>query len=289
MTDLREQRFDLSYEDEPARVIRARVTRPAEVEAAPSVLLLHGFKGFMDWGFFPLLAQRLAEAGFAVVAFNASGSGVGPDLLNFTEEEAFARDTLTRQLEDIERVRAHVASGAVAGVDTRRSGLFGHSRGGGLGLVHAAEHGAYDAVVTWAAIDSVQRWDAATLAQWRDLGHLPVVNARTGQTLRMDLTALEDLEQNVARLDIEAACRRLGAPTLACHGDGDEAVSFTALGRIHAALPAGGSRALAISNAGHTFGARHPLEEVPEELEQVLDETTAWFRTHLLPAPDCLV
>lgn len=289
MTDLVEQRFDLAYEDEPARVIRGRVTRRAGAEEAPLVLVLHGFKGFMNWGFFPLLARRLAEAGLGVVAFNASGSGIGPDLLNFTEEEAFARDTLTRQLEDIERVRAHIASGAFAGIDSRHSGLFGHSRGGGLALVHAAEDGGYDAVVTWSAIDTVQRWDADTLEQWRELGHLPVVNARTGQTLRMDLAALEDLEQNAARLDIEAACRRLTAPTLACHGDVDEAVSIGALDRILAALPADTSQGLPISNTGHTFGARHPLEEVTKELEQVLGETEAWFRRHLLQAPDCLV
>ena len=42
----------------------------------PAVVLLHGFKGFRSWGFFPTLADRLARAGFTAVSYSASGSGV---------------------------------------------------------------------------------------------------------------------------------------------------------------------------------------------------------------------
>ena len=42
----------------------------------PAVLVLHGFKGFKDWGMFPPLAERLALAGFSAVSPNFSGSGV---------------------------------------------------------------------------------------------------------------------------------------------------------------------------------------------------------------------
>src|SRR5688500_243192 len=42
----------------------------------PAVVVMHGFKGFKDWGMFPPLADRLAQAGFTAVSFNASGSGV---------------------------------------------------------------------------------------------------------------------------------------------------------------------------------------------------------------------
>jgi len=281
MTSLHEEPFTFAYEDEPARIVRGRVTRPVDAEGAPFVLVLHGFKGFMDWGFFPELARRLARAGFAAVAFNTSGSGIGPDLANFTEEAAFARDTVTRQLEDVDRVRARIDAGAFAGVDPARGGLFGHSRGGGIGLLHAAERGDYRAIVTWAAIDTVHRWDAATCAEWRRVGHVPVVNARTGQTLRMNLGALEDLERNRERFDIEAACGRLRAPTLVCHGDRDEAVDFRALQRLVDALPPGVGRGLPVAGGGHTFGARHPPQEPTPELEQVLGATTDWFRSHL--------
>jgi dipeptidyl aminopeptidase/acylaminoacyl peptidase len=275
--------FELTFEAEPERIIRGRATLPAGASSdapVPFVLVLHGFKGFMNWGFFPELARRLADAGLAAVAFNTSSSGIGPDLESFSDEAAFERDTYSRQLEDCERVRGFVGSGAFAGVDASRGGLFGHSRGGGLGLLHAAEQSDYRAVVTWAAIETTDRFaeDAKTL--WRQTGRLPIVNARTGQTLYLGLSALEDFEAHRDRLDIQAACGRLASPVLLVHGTGDEAVSVGAVDTLERALR-GETRTLVLEGAGHTFGAVHPLAEVPSDLERALSETTDWFRGHL--------
>jgi dienelactone hydrolase len=293
--------FELTFDplpDEPRRVVRGRVTLPAAAtpeSPAPYVLVLHGFKGFMDWGFFPELARRLADAGLAAVAFNTSSSGIGPDLASFTEADAFERDSYTRQLEDCDRVREHVDRGAFPGLDIGRGGLFGHSRGGGLGLLHAAEHGDYRAVATWAAIDTADRYDPQTKALWRQSGRLPVVNARTGQTLHIGLGALEDLEAHRDRFDIQAACARLAAPVLLVHGSADEAVPVGAVDELRRALEgrAAQTRVLVLEGAGHTFGAVHPLPEPPHQtteqaveerphLRRVLDETVAWFSDHLL-------
>lgn len=289
--------FELSWHDEPERperVIRGRVvlpgplggSRPGSAPASaggwPWVLVLHGFKGFMDWGFFPVLAHRLADAGLAAVLFNTSGSGIGPDLESFTEEEAFAEATLSKQLEDVARVREHVRSGAFEGLDPDRAGLFGHSRGGGLGLVHAAEDGGYRALVTWSAIDDADRYGPAVKASWRRAGALPIPNLRTGQVLRLGVSVLDDFERHRERFDIPAACGRLRAPALLLHGGDDESVDPRALERLGAALP--GADTLLVPGAGHTFGATHPLEDptsLPADLELALDRTIAWFRAHL--------
>ena len=42
----------------------------------PAVVIVHGFKGFKDWGMFPVVADRLARAGLTAVSVNLSGSGV---------------------------------------------------------------------------------------------------------------------------------------------------------------------------------------------------------------------
>src|ERR687894_562892 len=42
----------------------------------PAVVIVHGFKGFKDWGMFPHLADRLGLAGFTAISLNMSGSGV---------------------------------------------------------------------------------------------------------------------------------------------------------------------------------------------------------------------
>lgn len=272
--------FEIVYEDEPTRVIRGMVERPDEVGDGPLpwVLLMHGFKGFMNWGFFPLLSCGLASAGFQVVRFNQSGSGVGADGKDFSDLEAFAKDTYGRQLEDTARVYELAASGELGAVDAERAGLFGHSRGGGIGIVHASEY-AYRALVTWAAIDNADRFDEATKASWREQGCVVIKNARTGQDMRMDLGGLLDLEANVERYDILAAATRVGAPVQLIHGDADESVDVSAASRLGKAFPS--ARRLILKGAGHTFGATHPLVEVPDSLAQALASTTQHFLLHL--------
>jgi len=276
--------FELTYEREPGRVIRGRATLPTGATPGapvPFVLVLHGFKGFMDWGFFPELARRLAEAGLASVAFNTSSSGIGPDLASFTDEEGFARDTYSRQLEDFDRVREHVDAGAFPGIDPARAALFGHSRGGGAGLIHAAERGDYRALVTWAAIEKTERYDRETIERWRRTGRLPIVNARTGQTLDIGLDGLRDFEVHRERFDIRAACKRVTAPVLLVHGTADESVPVAAVSELGGAL-AGEVRKLVLDGAGHTFGAVHPFQGTTPDLERAFAETSSWLRGHLL-------
>src|SRR4051812_44229599 len=68
--------------------------------ARPAVIVLHGFKGFKDWGMFPRLAERLAQAGFTAVSLNLSGSGVD-DAGNFSFLERFGHNTFSAELRDI--------------------------------------------------------------------------------------------------------------------------------------------------------------------------------------------
>ena len=95
----------------------------------PAVLLCHGAKGFMDWGFFPSLATLLAERGYAAVRFKGSVPAV---------LEAATGGTL------------------VPGrIDGTRLGLFGHGRGGGSALLAAARSPGTErghALVTWAPL-----------------------------------------------------------------------------------------------------------------------------------------
>lgn len=259
------------------RPLRVRVEGPRGTstgkERRPTVLVLHGFKGFMHWGFFPRLSQRLAQEGQVCVSFNFSGSGVGADLLNFTEPEAFERDTTSRQLEDVAALRAALGGSISPAVDPDHLAILGHSRGGGVALLHAAQRGDYRSVVTWAAIDDVDRFGAEANELWRSQGYLPVENARTGQVFKLDVAALDDIQQHRERLDILAACRRLETPTLVVHGTADGSVPFTAAEHIAAALPTGQGTLAAIEGAGHTFGATHPMDEDPADFKRAVEAT----------------
>lgn len=274
-----EERLEtLTHPGDPSRLVRVRVERPAGEDAPlPAVLILHGFKGFMHWGFFPELSRDLAEAGFVAVSLNASGSGVGEDLETFTEHEAFARNTYSAELEDLELVREHAAS--LPEVDADRLALLGHSRGGGVALLHAARRGDYRAVVTWSSIEDVDRMDEATKTEWRERGHIWIPNARTGQQHRLDLDALRDAERNREALDVLAACRRIEAPVLVVHGTEDPAVGFEASRRLIEALP--NAAHVPVEGAGHTFGATHPFAGRTPELEIALEATRAFLIEHV--------
>ena len=263
------------------RVIRYAVDGPPGYAdrglALPHVVLVHGFKGFYKWGFFPELAGRIAAAGMVAVRVNLSGCGVGPDLESFSEPEAFEQDTPSLQQRDLDLVREHVL-GDLPCVDSSSLGLMGHSRGGGVALLHAAKHGDYSAVVTWATIESYDL-EPSVREQWRSQGFLPVTNARTGQVFRIGLDALDDLEKNADALDIREAARRLESPLLLFHGTSDEAVPCRASEAIARLAPRAELRL--VEGSGHTFGATHPLERVGEDLESVLSGTVEHFESHL--------
>ena len=275
--------FQLSPDHDSERVIRGRVDMPAGASRQrryPTVLIVHGFKGFMNWGFFPELGARLAEAGYAAVFFNTSSSGVGEDLESFTNIEAFERATYTKDLEDIELVRAEIQSGRLCGVDTEKVAILGHSKGGGEALLHAAEANSYQCVIAWAAIHTASRFDEQTLARWRRDGFLEIPNARTGQVFKVRLDGLDDYEANRERFDIQAATSRLKAPTLFVHGTKDESVEVEALDALLGARGEGGE-ALRLEGAGHTFGISHPMNKSAADFESVWLKTKAFLEKHL--------
>ncbi|MDP9121690.1 MAG: alpha/beta fold hydrolase, partial [Acidobacteriota bacterium] len=163
----------------------------------PAVVVCHGWKGFMEWGFFPYLAALLAERGFVVVRFNLSGSGMRPGEDRVGDPQAFRANThsleLTELLAVLEATGVELAPGRV---DRGRIGLMGHSRGGANAILAAAQppwRERLRALVTWAAIAQVDRYTEEQKEAWRREGELPVVNTRTGQRLAMGLEMLDDI------------------------------------------------------------------------------------------------
>jgi uncharacterized protein len=250
----------------------------------PAIVVVHGWKGFKDWGMFPPLAERLARAGFSTVAFNLSGSGVD-DRGELVWPERFGRDTFTAELQDLGTVVDALAGGELGLVPPSSIGLVGHSRGGGVAVLHAAGDPRVGALVTWAAVSSVERWSPQAVAAWRDAGEMEVVNARTRQRLQLTTEILDDVERNAAgSLDILGAAGRVAVPWLIVHGVEDESVSHMEAEALRAASPLPTTRLLALEGAGHTFGAGHPWNPQAHDtpaLRRVFDMTLAWFAAHL--------
>lgn len=239
--------------------------------SGPAVVLCHGFKGFKDWGFFPPIAERLARAGYAVVAWNASGSGVD-DTGEFVWPDRFGRNTFSAELADLETVLRSVEGGMLDFAPPTSVGLVGHSRGGGLAILAAARNERIGALVTWAAVATPWRWSEEMRRRWREMGFLEVRNQRTGQVLKILPDVIDDLERNGPLLDIGAAADRVRCPWLVVHGAVDETVSV----KEGQALAASGARPelRIVERTGHTFGAVHPFQGMTPALTEVFDATT---------------
>ena len=247
--------------------------------ARPAVVVVHGFKGFKDWGLWPPFAERLARAGFSAITLNLSGSGVD-DSGEFVYPERFGHNTFSAELQDLRRVVDALTAGELGVTRPTTLGLLGHSRGGGMSVLVTAADPRVRALVTWAAISAVERWPAAQRASWLAAGVSEVKNVRTGQVLPQYTDVLDDIEQNADALDIEAAAGRVAVPWLIVHGTVDEAVALREGERLAAAAPPG-ARFLPIEGAGHTFGAAHPWRGATPELERTMDATIAFFSTEL--------
>jgi pimeloyl-ACP methyl ester carboxylesterase len=234
------------------------------------VVVVHGFKGFKDWGFFPWTTQRLLQHRLAVCRFNMSRSGIGDDPETFDRLDLFEHDTYSTQLADLRAVVAHVRQ-EVPGLPLF---LFGHSRGGGVAILGAQDVPDLRGVIAWSPISHCDRWDEETKRGWRERGHIEQLNTRTGQMMRMSTAILDDYEASRERLDVERAVRELRVPLLVVHGGRDESVPVHE-GRLLASLNDGASL-LVVERASHTFNAIHPLVHIPHELV-LAAETTAHF------------
>ena len=116
----------------PGADIRGDVWTTADTMADTAILVCHGFKGFKDWGFFPYLCEQLTQRlDITVVSFNFDGSGVRET--DFDDLSAFAHNTFSRELWDLEAILDGLAYGKLGDLtlpSISRFGLLGHSRGG---------------------------------------------------------------------------------------------------------------------------------------------------------------
>jgi len=240
-----------------------------------SVIICHGFKGFAHWAFFPYLARTLAENGLTAVTFDFSGSGIGPDRETFTQPDAFARNTFSKEQDDIENVVDYARRKKII---NGKFGLFGHSRGGGMAIIYAAAQEAeVKSLVTWSSIGRTTWWTPEEAAIWRQRGYAEVTNSRTGQVMRLGTDLLDDVDLNGnTKLNIAAAAAKIKMPWLIIHGTGDETVRSQEAERLHELSPRVSTLRL-IEGANHGFDAKHPLSEVPPVLEKVVLETVKFF------------
>ena len=222
------------------------------------ILFIHGYKGY----------QAFVEQGFGFCKFNLShNGGTTENGIDFPDLEAFANNTYSKEKKDVQAILSELQKHVKP---MSRIHLMGHSRGGGIALLNAAdEH--VTSVITLAAISSVAARfaDEKMVAAWKETGVRYVKNERTKQDMPHYYSQYLDFVEYKDELDIEKACKNLNKPNLVIHGDKDTSVSIEEGVEIAQWT---NSPLYTIENTDHVFGSSHPWnqEELPEALEEVV-------------------
>ncbi|KAA9339130.1 alpha/beta fold hydrolase [Hymenobacter busanensis] len=254
-------------------------------QAKPVVVFVHGFKGFKDWGHFNVLADFFARQGYVFVKLDLSHNGVVVGGTGDLEDlDAFGRNNFSIELDDIGCLldalhQPNATPVPASEMDLSRLFLVGHSRGGGLAILKAAEDARVKAVAAWAPITNVNPgWPEEMMQHWQQTGVWHVENARTKQQLPLYYQIVEDYHANRLRLDIPHKVRRkLRQPLLVIHGDDDETLPVQKAQLFRELKPDTELRIL--PGAGHMFGGAHPWPDtaLPPLAQTVADDTLAFF------------
>jgi dienelactone hydrolase len=258
--------------------------------AKPVVIYAHGFNGFKDWGNFDLIAKQFAAAGFTFIKFNFSHNGTTaahPE--EFTDLEAYGNNNYTKELDDLQSVTGWALgenNPHAGNIDKTKLLLIGHSRGGGIAILKAAEEKRIKALATWASVAECKTpwstWNEEKLNEWKKTGVQYYLNGRTRQQMPLYYQLYEDFWNNAERLNIQKAIGSLSIPVLICHGTKDEAVPVE---KAYLLKQAKQDATLFLVESDHVFGRKHPWTEnnLPQPMQEVVDKTIDFFK-HSAPA-----
>ena len=252
------------------------------LESAPCLFFVHGFKGFKDWGFWPYSGNYFAERGFFVLTFNFSHNGIGDNLTELSELDKFANNTFSLELEELNEIIDAYLNDFFGNTKNERIGIVGHSRGGGEALIVSSIRKEINAVATWAAVENFNRYSERQAKEWRKNGVFEVLNTRTNQMMRLNVSLLEDIENNKKdKLNIEKAVKKLNKPLLIIHGEQDLSVPLKEGEHIYDWSNKDLTEFHKIKATGHTFDITHPFESSNRKFDFVLDKTLNFFNKNL--------
>jgi len=243
-----------------------------------ALICCHGFKGYKDYGFFPVLCERAARRGLIAHRFNFSHSGMTHDYERFENPELFEKDRWGRQIEDLGIVLNHLLAGS-----DLPTVIFGHSRGGVTSTLYCGNHAQRPiaGMITAGAPNYACKLDDLVKDQLRAEGRLLSPSGRTGQDLYVGLDWLEEIERDPEFYDPALAAAQIKCPMLILHGDDDETVPLNCARSLHqAATPY--SRLEIIEGANHVFNCPNPVpddvtyEQLPKQTRQMIDLSVAF-------------
>lgn len=257
-------------------------------EESPCVFIIHGFKGFKDWGYVPYFAEELADAGFFVVTFNFSHNGIGNNPFELTELDKFANNTISLEVSELTELVNCYNTGAFGFIGINNPiFLIGHSRGGAIALIFTADSKNSEqfknvnALILWGTISTFERYTPVQIERWKRDGFLEVINTRTNQIMRINSILLEDYEKNKDRFNLLKRIKEINKPILIIHGEQDLTVPLKEAYDLYENTDKQTTELIVIPSAGHTFNIKHPYEGSTPQFDEVKKKTITFIRNQL--------
>jgi len=248
------------------------------------VVFAHGFKGFKDWGHWQQIGQHFAQAGYVFVKFNFSHNGTTIEQpTDFADLEAFGQNNYSKELYDLQQVIDWISSTKelpATEINTADITVIGHSRGGGIAILEAAQNPKISRLVTWASVHQLDffRQSEQQLVKWKEKGVYFILNGRTFQEMPLYYQLLEDFEANSDQFNIQQRLSQLDKPFLIVHGDQDPAVPMFSAELLKEWCPA--AELVILKGANHVFGGKHPFTEeaLPAASLELVKTTIKWMK-----------
>jgi len=245
--------------------LAVEIYRPEVAGRLPVVFIFHGFTGYKESADLVDLADRLAQKGIVAVRFTASGFG--------DSEGSLEHDCrFTNHRSDAHMVYEYVQK--LPYVDDSRVGVFGHSMGGKLAVLFAADHPSVSALVAASApvVFSGTAY-GELMPEWKRDGFFEKVSGRDNRTIRVPYAYAVDADS--AAHDVLEAARSVHSPhALVVAGDADREVPWQETEKIYTAL-----------NCPKEFiklpGVPHKYGHTPTLIPVVNTPIAAFFVSHL--------
>jgi dienelactone hydrolase len=249
---------------------------------SPCIILVHGFKGFKDWGFWPLMGDYFANNGYFVLSFNFSHNGIGENLLEFSELDKFAENTFSLEISELSELIDAYRNNYFGKTDNKKIGVIGHSRGGAVSVLTSGINENITALAMWASVAKLDRYSERQKQKWRNEGVFKVLNSRTKQVMCLNISLLEDIDKNKeGLLNVEKAIANFQKPLLIAHGDQDLAVPVKEAKLLFSWSDKTKSELFLIPGTGHTFGMQHPDAGSNINFDALINKTLQFFNKNL--------
>lgn len=249
----------------------------------PVVIFCHGYKGYKDWGAWNLAAEEFAANNLFFVKFNFShNGGTVEEPIDFPDLEAFGQNNFILELDDLETIIDWVSTNPVYKneVDLSNITLIGHSRGGGIVTLKAAENSKVNKVISWCGVsDYGARFPTGDLLKyWEKEGVSYIENARTKQQMPHYFQFYTNFKENEERLTIKNAVEKLTIPQLIIYGENDEVVTPNEAEDLHKWNPK--SELVCIKEMNHPLGCTQPWEQniMPVYLAEAVKESIEFIK-----------